>query len=156
MVLMRNLHAKSIFTNFIYFCSMKLLNKKHFSENKLFKKIEKVAKSAGVIVIYPAVVLFYLFKEKSVPVASKSIIAAALAYFIFPADSIPDVTPIIGYSDDLGIMLVSLSHLVKYITPELLEKVKSRMTKWFGDLEDLNKQELKILEKINDKNEVSL
>lgn len=135
---------------------MKLLDKKYFSESKLFKKIEKVAKSAGVMVIYPAMVLFYLFKEKSVPVASKSIIAAALAYFIFPADSIPDITPIIGYSDDLGILLVSLSHLMKYVTPELLEKVKDRMTKWFGDLEELNKQEVKLLQQIDEKNDISL
>lgn len=135
---------------------MKLLDKKYFSENKLFKKIEKVAKSAGIMVIYPAMVLFYLFKEKSVPLASKSIIAAALAYFIFPADSIPDITPIIGYSDDLGILLVSLSHMVKYITPEILEKVKARMSKWFGEMEELRKQEMKLLQQIDDKNEVSL
>lgn len=135
---------------------MKLLDKKYFSESKLFKKIEKVAKSAGVMVIYPAVVLFYLFKEKSVPIASKSIIAAALAYFIFPADSIPDITPIIGYSDDLGILLVSLSHMMKYVTPELLEKVKTRMANWFGDMEELNKQEIKLLQQIDEKNEVSL
>lgn len=132
------------------------MDKTHFRESKLFKKIEKVAKTAGVMVIYPAMVLFYLFKEKAVPVASKSVIAAALAYFIFPMDSIPDVTPIIGYSDDLGILLVSLSHLIKYVSPELLEKVNDRMAKWFGDLEELKRQEARILQQINQKDEKSL
>lgn len=133
---------------------MKLLDPKNFSENKLFKKVAKVAKTAGLIVIYPAMILFYLFKEKSVPVASKSVIAAALAYFILPTDSIPDITPIIGYSDDLGILLVSLSHLMKYVTPELLAKVKKHLSRWFGDVEELHKQEERLLKKIALKNEV--
>jgi len=133
---------------------MKLLDAKNFSESKLFKKIAKVAKTAGLIVIYPAMILFYLFKEKSVPVASKTIIAAALAYFILPTDSIPDITPIIGYSDDLGILLVSLSHLMKYVTPELLEKVKNHLSSWFGDVEELKKQEELLLNRLSKKHEV--
>lgn len=132
---------------------MKLLDSKNFTDNKLFKKVAKVAKTAGLIVIYPAMILYYLFKEKSVPVASKSVIAAALAYFIMPADSIPDITPIIGYSDDLAILLVSLSHLMKYVTPELLKKVKDHLAKWFGDMEELNKQEEKLLSKIASRDE---
>lgn len=132
---------------------MKLLDSKNFTDNKLLKKVTKVAKTAGLIVIYPAMILYYLFKEKSVPVASKSVIAAALAYFIMPADSIPDITPIIGYSDDLAILLVSLSHLMKYVTPELLKKVKDHLAKWFGDVEELNKQEEKLLSKIASRDE---
>jgi len=135
---------------------MKLLDSKNFTENKLFKKVAKVAKTAGLIVIYPAMILFYLFKEKSVPVASKTVIAAALTYFILPADSIPDITPIIGYSDDLGILLVSLSHLMKYVTPELLAKVKIHLSKWFGDVEELQKQEERLLKKIALKNEAKV
>ena len=132
---------------------MKLLDSKHFNESKLLRKVAKVAKTAGLMVIYPAMILYYLFKEKSVPVASKSVIAAALAYFILPADSIPDITPIIGYSDDLGILLVSLSHLMKYVTPELLKKVKIHLASWFGDVEELNQQEERLLKKIAAKNE---
>lgn len=133
---------------------MKILDSKHFSENKLIKKVAKVARTAGLIVIYPAMILYYLFKEKTVPLASKSVIAAALAYFIMPADSIPDITPIIGYSDDLAILLVSLSHLMKYVSPELLQKVKDHLATWFGDVEELNKQEKKLLSKIAGRNEI--
>lgn len=132
---------------------MRLLEPKKFSEIKLFKKIGSVAKNAGIVVIYPALVLYYLFKDKNVPSYSKTIIAAALAYFIFPVDSIPDMTPIIGYSDDLGVLYVTISQLFKYITPEILKKVKSRIVLWFGEAEEIIHQENKLLSKMANKNE---
>jgi len=120
---------------------MKLYKPKSFSESKLLIKVKQVAKSAGMLVIYPVMVLYYLFKDEKVPASAKSIIAAALAYFIFPADSIPDVTPIIGFSDDLGILLMSIAQLAKYITPEILEKTKDKLVEWFGEMVEIEKQE---------------
>ena len=133
---------------------MKLLRPKSFSDTKLFEKIGLVAKNAGIIVIYPALVLYYLFLDKDVPKRSKSIIIAALAYFIFPIDSIPDVTPIIGYSDDIGILYVTIMQLVKYITPDILKRVSNRITDWFGEIEEVQKQEKKFLKKINEEPDV--
>jgi uncharacterized membrane protein YkvA (DUF1232 family) len=132
---------------------MKLLQSKKFSEIELFSKITHVVKSAGIIVIYPALVLFYLFKDKDVPKSSKTIIVAALAYFIFPVDSIPDVTPIIGYSDDLGVLYMSLMQLIKYITPDILQQVKEKIVQWFGETEEIIAQEKKLLDKIAEKNQ---
>jgi len=131
---------------------MKLLKSTYFSDLKLFKKIAGVAKSAGIIVIYPVLILYYLFKDEKVPRASKSLIAAALAYFIFPADSIPDLTPIIGYSDDLAILYATISNLVKYISPEILLQVKQKIADWFGDMEIVLSQENKLLEKMKSAN----
>jgi len=132
---------------------MKRLDTKKFSEINLFKKIGQVAKNAGIIVIYPALVLYYLFKDKSVPTSSKTIIITALAYFIFPADAIPDITPVIGYSDDLGVLYVTVSQLIKYITPDILQKVKTHITDWFGEIEEIEKQENELLLKMDNKDE---
>lgn len=130
---------------------MKLYKKNSFKKSKLIKKVKQAAKSAGLVIVYPAMILFYLFKDQKVPIASKSIIAAALAYFIFPTDSIPDITPIIGYSDDLGILLVSISQLTKYISPEILNKTKDKIVEWFGETEELNKQENELKKQIEEK-----
>jgi len=132
---------------------MKLYQPKSFSESKLLKKVKDVARSAGMIVIYPVMVLFYLFKDSNVPISAKSIIAAALAYFIFPADSIPDVTPIIGFSDDLGILLMSIAQLAKYITPEIMEKTRNKLVEWFGEIQEIDKQEEELKNRIYNKTE---
>ncbi len=34
----------------------------------------------------------------------KAIVVAALIYFIVPIDTIPDITPLFGYLDDLGVI----------------------------------------------------
>lgn len=132
---------------------MKLYKKKSFNETSLIKKVKQVARSAGMMVIYPVMILFFLFKDQHVPVSAKSIIAAALAYFIFPADSIPDLTPIIGFSDDLGILLVSISQLAKYISPEIMGKTKDKLVEWFGESEEINKQEEELIKRIQKKTE---
>lgn len=132
---------------------MKRFGVDNFKESQVIKKVKKVARSAGMIVIYPAMILYYLFKDKKVPISSKSIIAAALAYFIFPADSIPDITPIIGYSDDLSILLVSIAQFYKYITPEILSKTKDKLIGWFGEIQEIDKQENHLRKRLLTKSE---
>jgi uncharacterized membrane protein YkvA (DUF1232 family) len=132
---------------------MKRFGADNFKESQVIKKVKKVARSAGMIVIYPAMILYYLFKDKKVPISSKSIIAAALAYFIFPADSIPDITPIIGYSDDLSILLVSIAQFYKYITPEILSKTKDKLIGWFGEIQEIDKQENHLRKRLLTKSE---
>jgi len=134
---------------------MEVFRPENFSDTKLFEKIGLATKSAGILVIYPALILYYLFRDKNVPARSKTIIIAALAYFIFPIDSIPDMTPIIGYSDDIGILYVTIMQLVRYITPDILEKVSIRIADWFGEIKEVEKQERKFLKKINKKLDVT-
>ena len=65
--------------------------KQWYSDNKLDEKIKKVVKKAGAMVIYPVMMLYNLMKSPNTPVKDKALIVAPLAYFILPADMIPDV-----------------------------------------------------------------
>ena len=51
----------------------------------------------------------------------KAIVVAALVYFISPIDAIPDLTPLFGYLDDLGVITALLkflgSELIPYYSP---------------------------------------
>lgn len=116
---------------------------KHYSEQSLWKKIKQFSKAAGVKVVYAVLLLFFVMKDKSVGVKTKLSIAAALGYFIFPADAIFDLTPLIGYSDDLGVLLFALSQISSNITPEVKQKARQKLTDWFGEV---NEQELLELE----------
>ncbi|MDP6599030.1 MAG: DUF1232 domain-containing protein [Candidatus Poribacteria bacterium] len=48
----------------------------------------------------------------------KVIIATALAYLVNPIDSIPDLTPVLGFTDDLGILITALSVIAVHIKDE--------------------------------------
>ncbi len=115
---------------------------KYFSEKSLWEKLKKFSKTAGVKVVYAVLLLFYAMKDKSVSVKSKLSIAAALGYFIFPADAIFDLTPIIGFSDDLGVLLFALTQIASNITPEIKEKAKVKLNDWFGEIDEKELKEL--------------
>ncbi len=50
-------------------------------------------------------------------VGRKTIVAAALLYFIVPIDTIPDLAPLFGYMDDLGVIMATLKFLGSELIP---------------------------------------
>jgi len=123
---------------------MKLKLKKSFSEPKLWRKLNEVARKVGIKVVYPVVLLYYLFKSKEVPLYAKSMIAGALAYFIMPFDGLPDFLPIIGYTDDLSLLAATVHQLLKHISHEILEQTRNKTRQWFNNEEDTIKMEEQI------------
>ncbi|QGY44414.1 DUF1232 domain-containing protein [Maribellus comscasis] len=109
---------------------------KYYSEKSLWEKIKKFSKSAGSKVVYGVLLLFYVMKDKSVGVKTKLTIAAALGYFILPTDGIFDLTPIIGYSDDLGVLIFALSQISANITPEVKQNARNKLAEWFGEIDE--------------------
>ena len=61
--------------------------------------------------------LYRYMKDPLVKWFRKAIVVAALIYFIVPIDTIPDLTPLFGYLDDLGV----ITALLKYLGSELKE-----------------------------------
>ena len=110
---------------------------KHIYNEQSFKqKIQKFGKTAGIQVAYSALLLFYLMKDPRVPVKAKLTIAAALGYFILPTDAIPDLLPLIGFGDDLGVLIFALSQLSGNITPEIQERAKNQLRIWFKQIDE--------------------
>lgn len=56
-----------------------------------------------------ALTLYYVAKDEDTPTYVKAIIFGALGYFISPIDIIPDVTPVVGFSDDLGVLVATIA-----------------------------------------------
>jgi uncharacterized membrane protein YkvA (DUF1232 family) len=106
----------------------------YFSEDSLWDKLKRFGKQAGAKVVYVVLLLYYTMSDKNVGVKTKLSIAAALGYFILPTDAIFDLTPFIGYSDDLGVLLFVLTAIGKNITPEIKQKAKDKLNEWFGEV----------------------
>lgn len=115
---------------------------KHFTEKSLWEKIKKFSKSAGATVVYAVLLLFYTMKDKAVGLKTKVSIAAALGYFILPSDAIFDLTPLIGYSDDLGVLLFALTQISTNITSEIKAKAREKLNEWFGEVDENELKEL--------------
>ncbi len=109
---------------------------KAYSETKLYKKILRFAKAAGIKVVYIALILFYVLKKNTTPVWAKSMIIGALGYFILPTDFVPDFIPFFGYSDDLSALAGGLVAVAMYVDAEVKQKSKDKLHVWFGKYDD--------------------
>jgi len=116
-----------------------------FSEKKLFIKLGRFARQAGIKTVYSALLMYYAFTRKETPNWARSIIIGVLGYFISPIDWIPDLTPIIGFTDDLGVLSFGLITIACFISDEVRIKARKRMKAWFGELD------LKELADVDDK-----
>jgi uncharacterized membrane protein YkvA (DUF1232 family) len=106
---------------------------KEYSEAGFWDKVVGVAKSAGKDVIERALWLFYAAQDAKTPTWAKTVIYGALGYFIFPVDAIPDITPVVGYADDLGVLASAIATVAMYIDDGVKEQAVSKLRDWFGD-----------------------
>ncbi len=83
-------------------------------EENLWVKLERVGEKISFAKDILALVNY--MRDPKVSWHRKTIVTAALVYFISPIDAIPDISPLIGYLDDLGV----ITALLKFLGSELI------------------------------------
>jgi len=106
---------------------------KDFSDQGFWDKALNFAKAAGQEVIEKALQLYYALQTPGTPAWAKAVIVGALGYFISPLDAIPDVIPMIGYADDLGVLAAAIAAVATYITDDVKAKAAAKLAEWFGN-----------------------
>lgn len=61
--------------------------------------------------------VFYAARDPETPLRAKGMMLAALAYFVMPADAIPDILAGAGYTDDAAVLLALVGLLGAHIKP---------------------------------------
>lgn len=105
----------------------------YYSDNRFWKKIERVAKKVGATVLLPVFTLYYMLQNDKVPLKHKAYIVGALGYFILPIDFLPDgILPVIGFTDDIAVMTLVLNLVKDSITPEIKAQAGQRVVEIMG------------------------
>ncbi|MEM1111824.1 MAG: DUF1232 domain-containing protein [Pseudomonadota bacterium] len=104
-----------------------------YSDEGFWQKLASVSRAAGKEVVEKALLLYYAAQEEDAPAWAKATIAGALGYFIVPLDAITDLTPVVGYADDLGVLALAVAAVATYINDDVRAKTAARMSQWFGD-----------------------
>ncbi len=104
-----------------------------YSDPGFWEKLSGYAKTAGKEVVSKALLLYYAGQEEKAPAWAKATIVAALGYFIAPLDAIVDITPAVGYADDLGVLVLALAAVASYINEDVQAKTAEKMIQWFGE-----------------------
>ena len=85
-------------------------------------KIRRVA--ARVPFARQALAVWYCAKVEETPLRAKGMMLAALAYFVMPADVIPDVIVGLGFTDDAAVFAALLALVGKNLQPRHREAAK--------------------------------
>ena len=112
--------------------------KNRFSPGGFVEKISRIAKRAGVKLVYAALILYYTLESDQVSLKDKATIIGALGYLISPLDVVPDAIPIAGLSDDLAVLLYVLNRIWGDVPEDVKAKAKAKLATWFDDDEILS------------------
>lgn len=65
-----------------------------------------------------AVAAYYAAFDRNTPLKVRATLLAALAYFVMPVDALPDVMPLLGFTDDAAVLMAAIRLISTHIGPE--------------------------------------
>ena len=103
-----------------------------YTATRFWKKLARNAAAAGRGTLEKALYLYYAAQSPGTPAWAKRVIYGALGYFILPLDAVPDLAPLIGYTDDLSVMAAALATVAFYVTPQVKAQAHDKLDQWLG------------------------
>ncbi len=106
------------------------------ASNILFHLRRKIA-FIGSPLLYAALLMYFAFRRSDTPAWAKRIVMGAMVYLFSPIDAIPDLSPVIGYTDDLGVLTYGLVMIAAYINKEVRSSARHTMNSWIGPVDEV-------------------
>src|ERR1043166_498758 len=87
---------------------------------------------AGLPFVEDLLAAYYCAFDRTTPFQVRAALVGALAYFVMPFDFMPDVLPLLGFTDDAAVLLTALRMVAGHLRPEhrdaargALERIKA-------------------------------
>ena len=92
-----------------------------------WKKLRRVA--ARLPFAEDLLAAYYCAFDYDTPPQVKGALLAALAYFVLPFDVMPDVMPILGFTDDAAVLATALRMVASYLKPAHREAARAALNR---------------------------
>jgi uncharacterized membrane protein YkvA (DUF1232 family) len=70
---------------------------------------------------------YYCAFDKQTPRHVQGALLGAIAYFVLPFDFVPDMLPVLGFTDDAAILATAIRMVASHITPEHREAARAAL-----------------------------
>jgi uncharacterized membrane protein YkvA (DUF1232 family) len=70
---------------------------------------------------------YYCAFDKQTPRHVQAALLGAVAYFILPFDFIPDMLPVLGFTDDAAVLATAIRLVANHITPDHREAARAAL-----------------------------
>jgi uncharacterized membrane protein YkvA (DUF1232 family) len=108
-----------------------MFSKSHSSVS-IIQALRRKISALSVPLLYGALLMLYAMKRTDTPTWAKRILTGAFVYLFAPCDAIPDLAPIVGYTDDLGVLTYGLVMVAAYVNAEVRASARSTLKEWIG------------------------
>ena len=71
---------------------------------------------------------WFCARDPATPRRVRLTLLAALGYFVLPMDAIPDIMPLIGFTDDAAVIAAAIAAVAGSIKPEHRERAKTALS----------------------------
>ncbi len=72
---------------------------------------------------------WYCAFDRATPRHVQAVLIGALAYFVLPFDAIPDMLPVLGFTDDAAVLATALKLVASHIRPEHRAAAKAALAR---------------------------
>ena len=76
---------------------------------------------------------YYCAFDRETPRHVQLALLGAIAYFILPFDFVPDMLPVLGFTDDAAVLATAIRLVATHITPEHREAARAAMKRGIGN-----------------------
>jgi uncharacterized membrane protein YkvA (DUF1232 family) len=80
-----------------------------------WRKIRRVA--ASIPFAEDLLAAYYCAFDHNTPLQVKATLVGAIAYFVLPIDALPDVIPVLGFTDDAAVLAAAINLVAAHILP---------------------------------------
>ncbi|WFU41233.1 YkvA family protein [Bradyrhizobium sp. CB82] len=78
---------------------------------------------------------YYCAFDKQTPRHVQASLLGAIAYFILPFDVVPDMLPMLGFTDDAAVLATAIKLVASHITPDHREAARAALKRGMGEAE---------------------
>jgi uncharacterized membrane protein YkvA (DUF1232 family) len=93
----------------------RLAAEENYVRRRFWRKAKRVA--AALPFAEDLLAAYYCAFDRDTPLQVKAALIGALAYFVLPVDAIPDMLPLLGYTDDAAVLYGAIRLVASHITP---------------------------------------
>jgi uncharacterized membrane protein YkvA (DUF1232 family) len=94
-------------------------------------KVKRTA--AGLPFVEDLLAAYYCAFDRATPRHVQAALIGALAYFVLPFDVIPDMMPVLGFTDDAAVLATAIKLVASHIRPEHREAAKRAIARGMAE-----------------------
>jgi len=114
--------------------------------DNVLQYLRRYVSAASYKFYYIVLLFYYAYRNSDTPSWARNIILGTVAYILNPIDAIPDLTPFIGMTDDLGVISFALVTIACYIDEDVRNQAKEYMLDLSGESQNLTN----LMEEVNE------